>query len=154
MSNSTKGGSRKGSGMKKSTDISNKIKKYVNEFMENMLSDDDINNEATNQVKEILSDQGWIYIIMDNKTGLYKVGVTQRSNPKTRLSLYTSHNMNISLVFIDIIDNCFDVEGTIHGMFDRENNGDWFCLSSDELLMCIMEISNHKYKNIHNKYNQ
>ena len=68
-------------------------------------------------IRQISLNEGWIYIIQNQINGLIKVGITQRNNPKSRLSLYKSHNMNVKLLFLDYLDDCFDVEANCHAMF-------------------------------------
>lgn len=145
------GGSRKGSGRKKGSGISNEIKKCVDNLMHEMLSNDLIKNQINKDLKQISLISGWIYIIKDNDTNLIKIGITQKENPKHRLSQYLSHNMNIKLLFIERVDDCFNIENEIHdSISNKKIKGDWFSLSSCDVLLILRMISEYKYKKCFN----
>jgi len=146
------GGSRKGAGRKKGTGISNKINKAVNDFMDNLLEDEEIKKQALKEAKQLSLQSGWIYIIKDVDTGYYKIGVTQRKNPKQRFTLYKSHNMNISLTYLNKVDYCFEIENDLHALLKRINKGDWYKITDTELVNAISKISEHKYSNVFKDY--
>ena len=141
--------SKPGAGRKKGTGVSNKINTAVNNFMSELLEDEEIKSQVIKELKQISAFQGWIYIIKDNNTGYYKIGVTQKENPNTRLSLYRSHKMDIKIIFIDIVDGVFELEEILHGMFQRVSIGDWFELSDQNIIEIITKISNFKHPRIH-----
>ena len=145
------GGSRKGSGRKKGTGVSTKIKKYVEEMMIAMLKDESVNAQIMSELKQLSVSSGWIYVIKDLDNNEVKIGVTQKENPKNRLSQYTSHKMNIELLFIDDIEDCFELENEIHISFKNQRiNGDWFNLTNEDVLKIIYIINKHKYKKLYN----
>tara|TARA_R110000850_G_C9656515_1_gene435048 strand:- start:73 stop:543 length:471 start_codon:yes stop_codon:yes gene_type:complete len=145
------GGSRKGSGRKKGTGVSCKIKKYVEEMMFTMLEDESIKNQIMSELKQLSLSSGWIYVIKDLDNNEIKIGVTQKESPRNRLSQYTSHKMNIELLFIDNIEDCFELENEIHILFEnRRVKGDWFDLTKVDVLKIIYIINQHKYKKLYN----
>jgi hypothetical protein len=145
------GGSRKGAGRKKGTGVSTKIKKYVEEMMFAMLKDESVNAQIMREFKQLSMSSGWIYVIKDLDNNEVKIGVTQKENPKHRLSQYTSHKINIELLFIDDIEDCFELENEIHISFENKRiNGDWFDLTNEDVLKIIYIINKHKYKKLYN----
>jgi hypothetical protein len=145
------GGSRKGAGRKKGSGFSGIIKKEVNSFMEGLLEKEEVKKVIIEDLIEMSVTKGYIYIIKDLDNNQKKIGVTQKSNPKQRLSQYVSHKMNIELLFIDIIDDCFEIEESIHSLFNEyRNNGDWFSLSNNDVSKIISIINKHKYSKIYN----
>jgi hypothetical protein len=144
------GGSRKGAGRKQGTGVSTKIKKYVEEMMLEMLKDESINNQIMVELKQLSLTSGWIYIIRDVNNNEVKIGVTQKENPKGRLSQYVSHKIDIELLFIDKIEDCFELENEIHISIERRRiKGDWFKLNSEDVYKIISTINNHKHKTIY-----
>ena len=145
------GGSRKGAGRKKGSGISGAIKKHVDNLMNEMLKDDILKTEIKRDLLQMSITEGWIYIIKDNSTNNIKIGVTQKENPKQRLSQYTSHNMNIDLLYIDNVSDCYEIENRIHlAISDKQIKGDWFSLSSEDVLGLLRLICEIKHKNIFN----
>lgn len=144
------GGRREGSGRKKGTGTSNTIKKYVDDFMENLLKDEVIKNEVQKELNDCSLLSGWLYIIKDIDRNFYKIGVTQRKNPKDRLKLYKQHQMNIDLIFIDYVDFCFELESDIHTVLDsfRVGSSDFYNCSESNILSIMCLISKHKYSKI------
>ena len=142
------GGSRKGAGRKKGTGVSNRIKRAVDDFMNDLLQDEEIMGIAINDLKQLSLGLGWIYIIKDKDTGRVKIGVTQRKSPKRRLSQYNAHNMDIDVLFIDKVDYCYEIESLLHDLFSRfrVTGGDWFELNDKQILTAINEICKHKHE--------
>tara|TARA_R110000744_G_scaffold13692_3_gene39680 strand:+ start:57 stop:518 length:462 start_codon:yes stop_codon:yes gene_type:complete len=144
------GGSRKNAGRKKGGEFSNLLKKYVDEFMIELLKDEQINNKIQNDLKQISLTSGFIYIIKDIDRNTIKIGVTQVSNPKKRLSQYTSHKINFELLFIEELENCYEVENEIHlSVEDNRIKGDWFSIDDLILLSIIKLINKRKYEKIY-----
>jgi len=140
------GGSRKNAGRKKGSGFSSLLKKYVDEFMVELLKDEQINNKIQKDLNQISLTSGFIYIIKDLDRGNIKIGVTQVSNPKRRLSQYTSHKINFELLFIEKLEDCYEVENEIH--LSIENNrvkGDWFDIDNLTLLNIVKLINRKKY---------
>ena len=145
------GGSRLGAGRKKGTGLSGAIKKCVDNLMVEMLNDEFIKEKINKDLIQLSLTDGWIYVIKDNKTNLIKIGITQKENPKQRLSQYLSHNMDIKLLFIDNVNDCFSVEDNIHQRIsDKQIKGDWFNLSTEDVLGVFRIISESKYKKCFN----
>ena len=140
------GGSRKNAGRKKGGGLSGKIKSHVDKMMQDMLRDEVLKKQISSDLKQMSLTSGYIYVIKDLKTNFVKIGVTQRENPNTRLSLYTSHNIKIDLLHIDYVDNCFDLEDKLHkNIEDSCIKGDWFSLSNKQVFNIIREINKSKY---------
>ena len=138
-------------GRKKGSVISAMIKKCVDNLMEDMLSKDLIREKIKTDLIKMSLNNGWIYVIKDNQTKLTKIGITQKDNAKQRLSTYSSHNMDIKLLFIDKVQDCFSLENNIHERIsDKRIKGDWFKLSSDEIIGLFRIISEYKHKSIFN----
>ncbi len=144
------GGVRSGAGRKKGSGVSGKIKMYVDEMMHKLIEDKELKKEIINDLIQMKFDSGYIYIIRDLETNFVKVGVTQRKNPKQRLSLYITHNMKINLLFIDYVENCFELEEEINQSLKNREKGDWFNLSFFEILQIVTKISKHKNIKIFN----
>lgn len=145
------GGSRKGAGRKKGSGLSGKIKSYVDDFMLELLKDNDIKNQINRDLKQMSFTSGYIYIIKDVDTGNTKIGVTQKPNPKSRLSQYSSHKINYELIFIDEVEYCFDIENEIHILNENKRiKGDWFDMNKIDVLNSIKIINKHKYKKYYN----
>lgn len=148
------GGSRKGSGRKKGTGyggISSVVKKYVDEMMIEMAKDDRLKKSIQKDIKQLSITSGWIYIIKDETNNEIKIGVTQSNNPNNRLSLYTVHKMNIELIYIQNIEDCFDIEEIIHDKYNEKRvKGDWFNLSDLDVLNVIKIINNNQHNKIYN----
>jgi hypothetical protein len=144
------GGSRKNAGRKKGSGFSNLLKKYVDEFMIELLKDEQINNKIQKDLKQISLTSGFIYIIRDIDRNTIKIGVTQVSNPKKRLSQYTSHKINFELLFIDELKDCYEVENEIHlSIEDNRIKGDWFSIDDLMLLSIIKLINKRKHGKIY-----
>ena len=91
--NKNRGGSRKGAGRKKGSGFSGLLKKYVDEFMYELLKDEKIKDRIQNDLKELSLTSGYIYIIKDLDRDTIKIGVTQVSNPKKKIiSIYFTQN--------------------------------------------------------------
>ena len=144
------GGSRKNAGRKKGSGFSSLLKKYVDEFMVELLKDEQINNKIQKDLNQISLTSGFIYIIKDIDRNTIKIGVTQVSNPKKRLSQYTSHKINFELLFIEELENCYEVENEIHlSVEDNRIKGDWFSIDDLILLSIIKLINKRKYEKIY-----
>lgn len=145
------GGSRVGSGRKKGSGISGKIKKHVDNMMNEMLKDPELKSEIIKDVKQLSINSGWVYVIQDNINKNIKVGVTQRENPRQRLNHYASHRMDIKLLFIDCVDDCYEIEEDVHSMLSDFNvSGDWFSLCSNQIIETITYINKYKYTKYYN----
>ena len=145
-----KGGSRKGAGRKKGSGFSNLLKKYVDEFMNELLKDDKVKSKIQKDLKKLCSTSGYVYIIKDLDRNSIKVGVTQASNPKHRLAQYTSHKINFELLYIETIENCYEVENEIHiTIEDKRIRGDWFDIDDLAIYKIIKLINKRKYEKIY-----
>jgi hypothetical protein len=145
-----KGGSRKGAGRKKGSGFSNLLKKYVDEFMHELLKDDKVKIKIQKDLNEFCSTTGYVYIIKDLDRDSVKIGVTQASNPKKRLSQYTAHKINFELLYIETIENCYDVENEIHIIIeDKRIRGDWFDIDDLTIYKIIKLMNKRKYENLH-----
>lgn len=146
-----KGGSRKGSGRKKGSGFSSLLKKYVDDFMYELLKDDKIKDKIQNDLKQLSLTSGYIYIIKDLDRGTIKIGVTQVSNPKKRLSQYTSHKINFELLFIETVNDCYEVENEIHLIIENNRiRGDWFNIDDLTIFNIIKLINKRKYEKLYN----
>lgn len=147
------GGTRPGAGRKKGSGyggVSSLIKKHVDDFMSELIKDKRLDKCVKKDLIQLSITSGWIYLIKDLDSEEYKVGVTQKTNPKQRLSQYVSHKMNIELIFIENIEDCFELEEDICIALDKKRvRGDWFKLNDSELIEVIHIINEHKYKGIH-----
>ena len=133
-------------GRKLGTGISGKINKAVVDFMQNLMEDEEIKQKVVYELRQLSNLEGWIYIIKDNKTGYYKIGVTQRQNPKERLKLYRAHKMDIDLIYLDKVNYVFELEDILLNMFERvEGGSDWFNLTEKQLIDVVIKTSNFKY---------
>ena len=149
--NKNRGGSRKGAGRKKGSGFSSLLKKYVDEFMYELLKDDKIKDRIQNDLKELSLTSGYIYIIKDLDRGTIKIGVTQVSNPKKRLSQYTSHKINFELLFIETVNDCYEVENEIHLIIENNRiRGDWFSIDDLTIFNIIKLIYKRKYEKLYN----
>jgi hypothetical protein len=145
------GGSRKNAGRKKGSGFSNLIKKYVDDFMYELLDNTKVKDKILKDLKQLSLTSGFIYIIKDLDTLEIKIGVTQVSNPKRRLSQYSSHKINYELMFIDTIEDCYEIENEIHLIIeDKRVKGDWFNIDDVVLLDIIKLINKRKYQKLHN----
>ena len=145
------GGSRKNAGRKKGSGFSNLIKKYVDDFMYELLDNTKVKDKILKDLKQLSLTSGFIYIIKDLDTLEIKIGVTQVSNPKRRLSQYSSHKINYELMFIDTIEDCYEIENEIHLIIeDKRVKGDWFNIDDIVLLDIIKLINKRKYQKLHN----
>ena len=145
------GGSRKNAGRKKGSGFSNLIKKYVDDFMYELLDNAKVKDKILKDLKQLSLTSGFIYIIKDLDTLEIKIGVTQVSNPKRRLSQYSSHKINYELMFIDTIEDCYEIENEIHLIIeDKRVKGDWFNIDDVVLLDIIKLINKRKYQKLHN----
>ena len=145
------GGVRSGSGRKKGSGLSGAIKKHVDSFMLRMIEDEEIKPLLIKSLIQLSITEGWIYIIKDNKTGHIKIGATQKENPKQRLSHYSSHNMDISLLYIDKVNDCYEIETRVHESYlDNNIKGEWYCLTENDILGVLRLVSEFKYKKIFN----
>ena len=149
--NKNRGGSRKGAGRKKGSGFSGLLKKYVDEFMYELLKDEKIKDRIQNDLKELSLTSGYIYIIKDLDRDTIKIGVTQVSNPKKRLSQYTSHKINFELLFIETVNDCYEVENEIHLIIENNRiRGDWFNIDDLTIFNIIKLINKRKYEKIYN----
>jgi len=144
------GGSRVNSGRKKGTGFSNKVKFYVDKMLVEMLEDNEVKKQIHKELSQLNLTSGWIYIIRDRVSNNYKVGVTQSDNPKVRLSHYVNY-IEIDLIYIEVIDNCFDVEALIHQKYHNNRiKGDWFKLNHENIINIIRNINEYKYSKFYN----
>jgi hypothetical protein len=145
-----KGGSRKGAGRKKGSGFSNLLKKYVDEFMHELLKDENVKIKIQKDLNKLCSTTGYVYIIKDLDRDSVKIGVTQAANPKQRLSQYTSHKINFELLYIEKIENCYEVENEIHiTIEDKRIRGDWFNIDDLTIYKIIKLMNKIKYEKIH-----
>lgn len=145
------GGSRKNAGRKKGSGFSSLIKKYVDDFMYELLDNAKVKDKILQDLKQLSLTSGYIYIIKDLDTLEIKIGVTQVSNPKRRLSQYSSHKINYELLFIDTIEDCYEIENEIHLIIENKRvKGDWFNIDDAVLLDIIKLINKRKYQKLHN----
>jgi hypothetical protein len=145
------GGSRKNAGRKKGSGFSSLIKKYVDDFMYELLDNAKVKDKILEDLKQLSLTSGYIYIIKDLDTLEIKIGVTQVSNPKRRLSQYSSHKINYELLFIDTIEDCYEIENEIHLIIENKRvKGDWFNINDAVLLDIIKLINKRKYQKLHN----
>jgi hypothetical protein len=145
------GGSRKNAGRKKGSGFSSLIKKYVDDFMYELLDNAKVKDKILEDLKQLSLTSGYIYIIKDLDTLEIKIGVTQVSNPKRRLSQYSSHKINYELLFIDTIEDCYEIENEIHLIIENKRvKGDWFNINDAVLLDIIKLINKKKYQKLHN----
>ena len=134
-------------GRKKGSGLSGVIKKHVDNFMNELIKEPSIQEKLQESIAEITLHSGWIYIIKDNDTELTKIGVTQRSNPNQRLNLYSCHNMDIQKIYIDNVENCFELEEEVLISLERKRvKGDWFDLNDEDVLKVISIINKSKYQ--------
>lgn len=140
-----RGGSRVGSGRKKGIGLSFTIKKHIDEMVLKMFEDEDIKNKFRKDYHKSSSTRGWIYIIQNLKNKEYKIGVTQNSNPKIRIGQYLNYDLEIKLIFIDFVEDCYPIENSIHELLQNaRTKGDWFKVKSDTILDIITHISKCK----------
>ena len=145
------GGSRKNAGRKKGSGFSSLIKKYVDDFMYELLDNAKVKDKILQDLKQLSLTSGYIYIIKDLDTLEIKIGVTQVSNPKRRLSQYSSHKIDYELLFIDTIEDCYEIENEIHLIIENKRvKGDWFNIDDAVLLDIIKLINKRKYQKLHN----
>lgn len=86
---------------------------------------------------------GWVYIISndDMREGLYKIGLSRRSNPVVRINELSnaSHAFRFKIHAIIYSDNCFDLETKLHRRFagkrvNQDNfHKEFFEVSLDEI---------------------
>lgn len=144
------GGSRINSGRKKGTGFSNKIKFYVDKMLTEMMQDQEIKKQIHTEINQLTFTTGWIYFIKDRISNNFKIGVSQSNNPKVRLSHYVNY-IEIDLIYIENISNCFEIEALIHQKFDANRiKGDWFKLSNEDVISIIRYINEIKYNKIYN----
>ena len=145
-----RGGSRINSGRKKGTGLSNKIKFYVDKMLTEMMQDQEVKKEVANEINQLTLTSGWIYVIKDRITNNFKIGITQNDNPKVRLSHYVNY-IEIDLIYIEYINNCFEVEALIHQKYHADRiKGDWFKLCNEDVISIIRCINEIKYNKIYN----
>ena len=135
------GGARKGAGRKKGIGISNDIKRYCDEMITKMLKDESIRLKATKQLSMTFEDEknDYLYIIQSWKS--YKIGFS--TNWKKREKSYKTHLPSYKLIYLVKSFSCFELENDLHKMFEHKiNQGEWFNLSSEELLKAISYCSN------------
>ena len=145
-----RGGSRIGAGRKKGSGLSSAIKKHVDNFMLELIKDEKIKSQLDSDIFELSNNNGWIYIIKDTEANTIKIGVTQQKNPNKRLSHYSVHKIKFDLLFIDKINECYDVENYIHNFLSEKRvRGDWFNLSNEDVYNIISLINKKKYSSIY-----
>lgn len=124
------GGSRKGAGRKAGSGIANKIASIVRERTDEILSELMSDPSCSKKILQSYTDEnmfsGWLYIIKDESTGLYKVGITFRKRLNQRIATYTSHNMNVSVIYAQRFTDVENVEAECHSMIGKFVRGDWF----------------------------
>ena len=73
-----------------------------------------------------------------------------QKNPNKRLSHYSVHKIKFDLLFIDKINECYDVENYIHNLLSEKRvKGDWFNLSNEDVYNVISLINKKKYSLIY-----
>ena len=119
--------------------------------MYELLKDDKIKDKIHKDLKQLSLTSGYIYIIKDIDRGTIKIGVTQVSNPKKRLSQYTSHKINFELLFIETVNDCYEVENEIHLIIEKNRiRGDWFSIDDLTIFNIIKLINKRKYEKLYN----
>lgn len=138
-----RGGARLNAGRpKKGIKLSTLIQQYCNEFMIEMLSNNDIKKRALREVQSLIEfeefKEDYIYIIKSNDK--YKIGYT--ANIKKRINDYTKHAGNIEVIYIYKGYNCFQLESKIHQLLShRQYKGEWFDLCDSDILKIISYCS-------------
>lgn len=90
---------------------------------------------------------GWVYLIKDTVSGLYKIGVTKR-DPKIRLQkLQTGNPHKLQIIAMYKAIYPYRLENMIHNKYKNSNVlNEWYELNSDiedkfvEICECINEI--------------
>lgn len=92
---------------------------------------------------------GWVYVISnaDMKEGLYKIGLSRRSNPVARINELSnaSHAFRFRIHAIIYSDNCFELETRLHRRFaEKRVNQDnfhkeFFDVSLDEIQQVLKD---------------
>jgi hypothetical protein len=143
------GGRRPGQGRKKGSGISNLISKVVKEKVDEilieLLKNEEFKTKSLKSIKDYSVFCGWIYIIKDKKSNLYKVGMTQRDTINQRMTLYHTNFIDIDIIYYDKVDYVIDLENELHSIIDIFEKGDWFKCNIETLCRLIYTISNHKH---------
>ena len=146
------GGSRANSGRKKGSGTTNHVTRLVEdkiqEMVSDLLSDEKVKAQLKKEYSQLSTFQGWVYIIRNRENNLFKIGITQRNNPKTRLSLYLTHFMDIEVVYLDKVEHCNEVEEDLKSIVVEFKKGDWFECSLELLTLLLKTCT----KNKHSKY--
>jgi len=116
------------------------IKSYVDNFYRSQ-TQDDIDSANDKRDNQQASSQSYIYIIQA-ENGLCKIGIS--TNPKRRLStLQTGSPVSLKLIFQ--FEGNYDTEEQLHNMFaHKQQHGEWFRLSNDDLASIAEIIEEQK----------
>lgn len=143
------GGSRKGAGRKKGSSVSNiianTVRDRVDEILKDILKSKDVSTYAVDSYLEHSLFIGWIYLIKNKDTGLYKIGITQKKNINQRITQYKSHEMNVNVIFADRVNYVNELEDMIHSAIENFVKGDWFECDLNILCKILKIITEHKH---------
>lgn len=95
--------------------------------------------------------KGYVYLMCDANSDLYKIGVTTGSIEKRVKELQTGNGNEIHIVSHFKTDNPFRLENVLHRHFKAKNAlNEWFSLESDDVF--VFQETCKKYENIFSEY--
>lgn len=81
-----------------------------------------------------MSRRGFVYLICDPSTDLFKIGVTTGNLENRIKKLQTGNGTELHLVDFHETDHPFKVEKMLHNHFSNKNElNEWFCLDNEDI---------------------
>ena len=141
-----KGGRPAGLGL--SSQIARIVRDKTEEMISALLSHEAVKQKLIKERAENVFHSGWLYIIKDNLTGLYKIGMTTSKTPANRFSHYKAHNMDIDVIYVGKHDFIDGLETETLACVPKANKikGDWFICDMDILCDILRIITSKSVK--------
>lgn len=141
-----RGGARPNAGRKKKhIKIADVIRNHCEDFILELLKNEEINNRARREVQSLLEfedldslKEDYLYIVKSNNS--FKIGYTK--DIKSRMNDYKIHFGLVEIVYVYKSFNCYELEGVIHNLVkDKNIMGEWFNLDDSDILSIISYCS-------------
>lgn len=92
---------------------------------------------------------GYVYLINQDDTDIYKIGVS-KNEPSLRLkNLQTGNDKQLSIIFY-LKSNCYTtLESTLHKTFQYDNiKGEWFKFANKDVIITEMQSVNSRLETL------